>query len=40
MGNRRRTAKQEELGVLVSLAASLGMIALSLAGWLVWRIFR
>lgn len=38
MRNRRQHGVREELGVLISLAVSLGMIILAVAGLWLWRI--
>ena len=39
MINRRQHRMQEELGVLISLAVSLGMIILTVVGWWLWGTF-
>lgn len=37
MRNRRQHGVREELGVLISLAVSLGMIILTVVGWWLWK---
>ncbi len=37
MNTRRSHALEGELAVLISVAVSLGMVALSLIGWFLWN---
>jgi hypothetical protein len=38
MLNHRQHRMQEELGVLISLVVSVGMILLTVLGWWLWKI--